>query len=145
MILSLAQPALCLTAGGVRSATQAGDAKVDAAWVRWLPADVPLAGYATITNRGDRTIVLTAASSPMFQEISIHRSIQAAGNVQMSPVNEITIAPHTTLDFASRGFHLMLMRPREPIDLKPDIPITLRFADGSSLTAEFQVRKNAEK
>ncbi len=144
-ILSLALPILCLAAGTPPEPTQARVAKVEAAWVRWLPANVPLAGFATITNPSDRAIVLTAASSPAFQDVSIHRTIQIGGGVQMAPVDAITIAPHSTVDFAARGFHFMLMRSRVPLDSQRAVPITLRFADGSSLALEFEVRKEAGK
>jgi copper(I)-binding protein len=32
------------------------------------------------------------------------------------------------------------MQPRETLDPHGEVPITLRFADGSSLTVQFQVR-----
>ena len=115
--------------------TQAQGAKIEAAWTRWLPAGVPLAGYATVTNLADRPIILTAASSTAFHDVSIHRSVHAGGNVQMSPVERITIAPHSTLDFESGGYHLMLMQSTESLDSANEIPIVLRFADGSSLTS----------
>lgn len=124
--------------------TQAQDAKIEAAWIRWLPAGVPLAGYATVTNLADRPIILISASSTAFHEVSIHRSVHAGGNVQMSPVDRITIAPHSTLDFESRGYHLMLMQPAESPDSANEIPIRLRFADGSSLNVPFQIRKGPE-
>ena len=72
--------------------------------------------------------------------MSLHQTLQAGGTVRMSPLERIAIAPHTTLDFEARGIHLMLMQPRETLDPHGEVPITLRFADGSSLTVQFQVR-----
>jgi hypothetical protein len=131
-----------LTAAASSPTTQAQAAKIEAAWIRWLPAGVPLAGYATVTNLGDRPIVLTSASSAAFGEVSIHQSVHAGGSVRMLPVDQIAIAPHTTLDFESRGYHLMLMPATAPLDSTHEIPIILRFADGSSSTVPFQIRKN---
>jgi hypothetical protein len=129
-----------LTAAASSPTTQAQDVKIEAAWVRWLPAGVPLGGYATITNLADQPIVLTSASSIAFHEVSIHQSVRAGGSVQMSPVDRITIAPHATLDFEASGYHLMLMRATAPLDSAKEIAVVLRFADGSSVSVSFQVR-----
>jgi copper(I)-binding protein len=48
------------------------------------------------------------------------------------------------LDFEVRGIHLMLMQPRETLDPNGQVPITLHFTDGSSLTVPFQVRTLAD-
>src|ERR1700722_11681589 len=58
LILTLAPSAFGLAAEVARP-TAGRHAKVEAAWIRWLPANVPFAGYASITNLADRAIVLT--------------------------------------------------------------------------------------
>ena len=40
--------------------------EVVAAWIRWLPAGLPAAGYATLVNRGDKPLSLISASSPVL-------------------------------------------------------------------------------
>jgi copper(I)-binding protein len=120
-------------------ATQAQAVQVKAAWIRWLPGGVPLAGYATLANISDRTLVLTSATSAAFHDLSLHQTLQTGGTVRMSPLERIAIAPQTTLDFEARGIHLMLMEPRETLDPHGQVPVTLHFADGSSLTIQFQV------
>jgi periplasmic copper chaperone A len=124
-------------------ATQAQAAQIKAAWIRWLPGGVPLAGYATLANVSDQALVLTSATSVAFQDLSLHQTLQTGGTVRMSPLERVSIAPHTTLDFEARGIHLMLMQPRETLDPHGEVPITLHFADGSSLTVSFQVRASA--
>jgi periplasmic copper chaperone A len=120
--------------------TAAQTVQIKAAWVRWLPGGVPLAGYATLANVSDQPIVLTSATSDAFHDLSLHQTLHTGGTVRMSPLERISIAPHTTLDFEARGIHLMLMQPRETLDPNGAVPITLHFADGSSLTVQFQVR-----
>jgi periplasmic copper chaperone A len=124
-------------------ATQAQAVQIKSAWVRWLPGGVPLAGYATLANLSDQPAVLTSATSDAFHDLSLHQTLQSGGTVRMSPLERITIAPHTTLDFEARGIHLMLMQPRAAFDPHGEVAITLHFADGSSLTAQFQVRTSA--
>jgi copper(I)-binding protein len=120
--------------------TAAQTVQITAAWIRWLPGGVPLAGYATLANVSDQPIVLTSATSDAFHDLSLHQTLHTGGTVRMSPLERISIAPHTTLDFEARGIHLMLMQPRETLDPHGAVPITLHFADGSSLTVQFQVR-----
>jgi copper(I)-binding protein len=132
---SPAQPAAASS-----EATQARAVQIKAAWIRWLPGGVPLAGYATLANISDQPAVLISATSTAFQDLSLHQTLQTGGTVRMSPLERIAIAPHTTLDFEARGIHLMLMQPRETLDPQREVPIVLHFADGSSLTARFQIR-----
>jgi copper(I)-binding protein len=128
------------SAAATSPATAAQTVQIKAAWIRWLPGGVPLAGYATLANVSDRPAVLTSATSDAFHDLSLHQTLQTGGTVRMSPLERISIAPHTTLDFEARGIHLMLMQPRETLDPHGAVPITLHFADGSSLTVQFQVR-----
>jgi copper(I)-binding protein len=121
-------------------ATQAQAAQIKGAWIRWLPGGLPLAGYATLANASDQSIVLTSTTSAAFHDVSLHQTVQAGGTVRMSPLDRIAIAPHAMLDFEARGIHLMLMQPRATLDPNGAVPITLHFADGSSLTVPFQIR-----
>jgi periplasmic copper chaperone A len=118
--------------------------RVVAAWIRWLPAGLPEAGYLTVTNVGGASLALESASSPFYGDVSIHRSITRGTTEEMEPVKEITLAPHQTLEFESTGYHLMLMKPKPSVDATATIPITLVFKDGSSVTVPFEVRKKPQ-
>jgi periplasmic copper chaperone A len=122
-----------------------GSVRVENAWLRWLPAGVPSAGYLTLINDGDTAVALIAAESADFREVTIHRSVEHAGTMTMEQVQEISIGPHSRVDFAAQGYHLMLMNPVRPIDTQAQVSITLRFRDGSSQPAHFQVRKGASQ
>lgn len=114
--------------------------RVDDAWIRWLPAGVPAGGYAKLSNLGDTPVALLAATSSAYAEISIHRSAHRGGAVQMEPVKEIIIDSHSTLDFESAGYHLMLMKPVGSQEHAPQVDVTLHFGDGTSMTVPFRVR-----
>ena len=116
--------------------------RVLTAWIRWLPAGLPAAGYLTLANTGDKPLALEAASSPSYGDVSIHRSVTRGTTEEMTPVKAVTLEPHQTLEFQSTGYHLMLMQPTASADTSAKIPITLRFSDGSVLTVPFEVRKN---
>ena len=115
--------------------------RVEDAWIRWLPAGLPAGGYATLTNMGEKPLDLIAASSPAYAEVSIHRSVEQGGTISMEPVQRITIRAHATVDFAAKGYHLMLMQAKQPLKPGDRVPMTLRFSDGVELTVPFEVRK----
>jgi copper(I)-binding protein len=117
--------------------------RVDDPWIRWLPAGVPAAGYLTLVNTGDESLALIAAESADFGSVTIHRSVAREGIMRMEEVEEIAVGPHSRLDFGAQGYHLMLMNPQRPLEAAKQIPITLRFRDGTSLTIPFEVRKSA--
>jgi copper(I)-binding protein len=137
LLAVLASLALADSSAAVEQAT----IRIDDAWIRWLPAGLPAGGYITLTNIGEKPVVLIAASSPLYGEVSVHRSVNRGGSVEMVPIKQITINPHSSLDFSALGYHLMLMQPSRTLEGGEHVPITLRFADGSSLTVPFDVRK----
>jgi len=115
--------------------------RIDAPWIRWLPAGLPAAGYLILVNPGDRPLVLISAESADFGSVTIHHGVAHEGMMRMEEVKEITVGPHSRLDFGAQGYHLMLMNALRSIETAKQIPITLRFRDGTSLTVPFDIRK----
>ncbi len=108
--------------------------------IRLLPGDLPLAGYFDLANHGKRAVTLTAASSPEFKMVHMHRSIEQDGKSMMVPAGNLEIKPGDTLRFAPGGYHLMLMNRVKPLKVGNEVPITLRFADHKSLRVMFEVK-----
>jgi copper(I)-binding protein len=111
------------------------------AWIRWLPAGLPAAGYLTIANGGGRPLILVGASSPAYADVSLHQTQTHGGAMQMLAVEQLSVAPHATLRFAASGYHFMLSGATQPIKPGDRVPITLKFADSPSVTLSFAVRK----
>jgi copper(I)-binding protein len=110
------------------------------AWIRWLPADIPAAGYMTLLNTGDADRVLVAVTSPDYGEIGMHQTFDDHGISKMRPVDSITLKPHLPFRFGEGGYHLMLMQPRHPIHPDDKVVMTLRFQDSAPIDAVFEVR-----
>jgi copper(I)-binding protein len=115
--------------------------RIQDAWIRWLPAGIPAGGYLTVTNDGERPVTLVGADSAAYGEVSLHISRTQNGVAQMSPVGQIVIGPHASVNFAVAGYHMMLMQPTRPINPGDQVPITLHFADGAVLMVKFAVRR----
>jgi copper(I)-binding protein len=110
------------------------------AWIRWLPAGIPSGAYLTLSNSGSAPAVLVGASSPDFAAVSFHQTITVNGMSGMSAVERLTVAAQGSLRFAPGGYHIMLMQPTRTLHPGDHVPITLRFADASSLLVSFDVR-----
>jgi copper(I)-binding protein len=50
------------------------------------------------------------------------------------------VAPHATLIFAPGSYHLMCMQPTDAVQPGKTVQVTLKFADGASVTGDFDVR-----
>lgn len=117
----------------------APQAIVTNARIRLLPADLPLAGYFDLMNRGGQVLILVGASSPAFKMTHVHRSMEHDGTSTMMPVGHLDIKPGAAVHFSPGGYHLMLMQAVKPLKVGDKVPVTLQFADGQSLQVMFVV------
>lgn len=135
---------LCCLIGSALAAADpaapAGRLEIRDAWIRWLPANLPAGGYLTLINGSTRPATLLKAASAAFRQCGLHRTLMSGGSMQMNPVERITVPAGASLNFASLGYHLMLVEPVKPVRPGDHVPITLYFADGSSTTVPFEVR-----
>lgn len=110
-------------------------------WFRALPPSVPSGGYFTLRNTGTGKVILTGVSSPACGMLMMHRS----ENGGMAMVASLDIAPGEALHFAPGGYHLMCMDSKPVLKPGTQVPVTLQFADGASVTTQFAVRSATGK
>jgi periplasmic copper chaperone A len=122
-------------------AQNASAVQVKDAWVRWLPGNLPAGGYITLVNTSDQSTSLVAASCPDYGAVSLHRSRDIAGTSHMTPVDKITIAAHSSLEFAAQGYHLMLQNPKKTLQPGDRVSVTLSFAGSPAVTVQFELRR----
>jgi periplasmic copper chaperone A len=136
------RPAIMMTLGlacAFISSAATLDIRVEDAWIRWLPANLPAAGYFTLVNTGNRAEVLLGASSVDFRDVSLHQSRNNAGTMEMRPVDRIVIDPHSSMRLQDAGYHLMLMQPNRTLKPGDRVTMVLRF-EGGTVTAQLEVR-----
>ncbi len=131
--------ALCVAFAGPAQATEPRPL-VEHARIRWLPGNLPLAGYFDVTDTGRRPITLTGASSREFGDVMMHRTVHSGGESSMQPASNLRIRPGQTLHFAPGSYHLMLMNPARPMVVGDRVPVRLQFSGGYSMEVEFTVR-----
>ena len=105
------------------------------------PVSMPmLAGFGRIENTCDTSLVIVGASSPSFDEVSLHETRIVDGISRMRAVPELRIASGDAATLAPGGLHLMLMQPRAPLKAGGVVVIDFALADGGVLRGEFKVR-----
>ncbi|MEO7148783.1 MAG: copper chaperone PCu(A)C [Rhodanobacteraceae bacterium] len=109
-------------------------------WIRWLPANLPAAGYATLRNDGNKSARLAGADSPDYAEAMLHRSMGTNGMDQMQMVDAIDIPAHGKIDLAPGGYHLMLMQPKHPIKPGDSVRVRWHLAGGETIQTSLPVR-----
>jgi len=118
----------------ISTGAMAAPATVTGGWFRAMPASVPSGGYFVLKNTSGKKLTLTDIETQACGMAMMHRSV----NGGMDHVMSLDITAGETASFAPGGYHLMCMDAK----LKPGttVPVTFRFADGSSATATFAVK-----
>lgn len=116
----------------------AANVTVTGAWFRTLPGGLPAAGYFTLKNADAKPIALIGASAAGCGQLQLHMTHDMGGMKHMMEVTKIDIPAGGSFVFATGGYHLMCMEPK--LTTASTVPVTLRFSDGSSVTASFDVR-----
>jgi len=109
-------------------------------WMRSIIPSRPAAGYFTLTNDSATALSLVAASSPGCGMLMLHKSMDMGGQETMVMVKSIPLPAHGKVVFAPGGYHLMCMQPTAAVKPGGGVPVTLRFANGETITTTFPVR-----
>ncbi len=92
-----------------------------------LPGQMMTAGYLTLRNNSDAAIRISSVSSPEFGAVEMHETQISDGIARMRAVDELVVAPQSSVKFERGGLHLMLMRP------SGDRNVSLNFYQGDAL------------
>lgn len=124
------------------ASAQAADAtlQIQHTWIRWLPGDLPAAGYAVVTNTSDNARRLLGADSPDYGDVMLHRSFKRDGSDHMEMIDGIDIPAHGQITLAPGGYHLMLMHARHPIAPGDHVHLNLHFSGDQTRSVDVIVR-----
>lgn len=122
------------------TAAVAGGVTIDKPRLRFIINDRPAGGYFTLRNDTDGKIELTGASSTGCGMVMLHQSKETGGVDKMLPVKSITVPAHGTLSFTPGSYHLMCMKPQSTVKVGGTVPVILKFADGTTMSADFSVK-----
>jgi copper(I)-binding protein len=138
--------ALALSFGFAGTAEAAGPQSITAqhAWVRWLPNNLPAAGYVTLVNASDKPIDLTDISSDDYQGAMLHQTVSNGSTQQMVMVDKLTVPAHGQVAIAPGGFHIMLEHAQHKVAPGDTVHLKLQFSDGEMLDTAFAVKSPAQ-
>jgi copper(I)-binding protein len=122
------------------TAAVAGGVTIDKPRLRFIINDRPAGGYFTLRNDTDGKIELTGASSTGCGMVMLHQSKETGGVDKMLPVKSITVPAYGTLSFTPGSYHLMCMKPQSTVKVGGTVPVILKFADGTTMSADFSVK-----
>lgn len=97
-------------------------------------------GFFTLTNKGAAPDRLVGAASPDAERVEIH-AIKVVGSGLRMREREggLAIPPDTTLTLKPRGYHLLLIGLKTPLEEGARVAVTLTFEQTGSLDIECVV------
>ena len=132
---------------GIAGAAQAAGANaisVKDAWVRWLPNNLPAAGYATLVNASDKPVDLVDISSNDYGDAMLHQTVSNGSTQKMVMVDKLTVPAHGQVSIAPGGYHVMLEDAKHKVAPGDTVHLTLKFSDGETLETPFAVKSPAQ-
>lgn len=130
-----------LCAGLYVSLANAAGAMVENPWVREAPPTAAALGaFMVLHNHGGQPLVLVGAETAVAAEVQLHRTVMEGGMAKMLHQPGIEIPAKGSVEFKPGDYHLMLMKPKQALKAGDRVEITLKFKDGSTLPASFEVR-----
>jgi copper(I)-binding protein len=119
---------------------------VNKAWVADAPPNSTMyAGYLTIKNSGSEAVELLAVSSPKFKKIEIHQTQIIRNIARMVEQDGLPIFENETTTFAPGGLHLMMIGPKNKMNVGDKIELTLKFENNLTKTVTAKVQKRVSK
>lgn len=117
-----------------------GGVEVANAWVRFAPPSVKVhAAYIMLTNKSDKDLVLTGASSPAYDSVELHQSKMKDGVASMEKLDKVTIGAGKMVHLEPGGMHLMLFGPKRKQSLGAKVAFVLKFEGGKDVSVEAKV------
>ncbi|MDR3416242.1 MAG: copper chaperone PCu(A)C [Nevskia sp.] len=137
---AVAAAILLLCHAGAQALPACEGLKVEDGWIPQAPpVATVMAGYARLSNGGDRPLHVDAVKGADFGSVELHQMSMQNGMMQMRPLRGLDLPAHGSVELAEGGKHLMLLNPRHP--LQPGDNVTLEFHCGKQVTpAQFAVR-----
>jgi copper(I)-binding protein len=137
---------LALSFGFTTAALAAGANAISVkdAWVRWLPNNLPAAGYVTLVNASDKPVDLVDISSNDYGGAMLHQSVSNGSTQKMVMVDKLTVPAHGQVAIAPGGYHVMLEDAKHKVAPGDTVHLTLKFSDGETLDTPFAVKSPAQ-
>jgi copper(I)-binding protein len=120
----------------------AADLNIAHGWARETPPGrLMTAAYGTLTNTGDKTIVINGISTEIGAHSSLHETLIDRDRSTMRPVKSLSLAPGEEAELAPGGMHIMLMKLDSPLKEGQFIDICFKLENNDDVCHGFSVTK----
>jgi periplasmic copper chaperone A len=120
------------------------DLHIESAWIREAPSNAStLAGYALLSNQGNKPLSVFSISSTAFAQIEMHESLTENGMATMRAIDKLDIPAHGKVEFAPSGKHFMMMNPKSALHSGDVVAVKIKDRNGCETTVQFTVSKAA--
>lgn len=117
---------------------------IDDAWVAEAPPVAPvMGGYMKIENETDKLISITSASCPDFEKVEIHEMSMSGGMMKMRQIEKLDVPANGKVELQPGGYHLMLIKPKQPFKKGDTLTVTLHTAEGQSQAVKMEVKERS--
>ena len=111
-------------------------------WIKQLPPMVPMrAGYMKIENPTKQPVEIIAVQSDAFERVEMHETLMEDGVMKMVEQDTIELPAKSQVELKPGGKHLMLITPKQTMQLGDDIELTITFSDDTSQRIQLEVRQ----
>jgi len=137
------QPLVALCFFAFIPAVQADEVlDIDDAWVAEAPPVAPvMGGYMKIENETAKAISITRASCPDFETVEIHEMSMSGGMMKMREIEQLVVPAGGEVELKPGGYHLMLIKPKQPFKKGDSLTVTLHTTDGKSQAVKMKVKE----
>ena len=101
-----------------------------------LPGQEAVAAYLTLHNEGAMPLVIARVTSPEFASVEMHATLIGNGMAEMIPVDAITVAEDSSVEFSPGGRHLMLTEPVQALAPGDEVTLEFHYSGERSLVVE---------
>ena len=119
-----------------------GHLQITDPYTRTTPPMAAVAGgFMTVTNNGTESDTFLGGRAGFVEAVEIHEMSMADGIMKMRRLeNGLQIAPNETVELKPGGYHLMLIKPSEPMKEGDKHKITLSFKQAGDIEVELEVK-----
>lgn len=119
-----------------------GHLQITDPYTRTTPPMAAVAGgFMTVTNNGTESDTFLGGNAGFVEAVEIHEMSMTDGIMKMRRLeNGLQIAPNETVELKPGGYHLMLIKPSEPMKEGDKHKITLSFKQAGDIEVELEVK-----
>ncbi|MDQ6962338.1 MAG: copper chaperone PCu(A)C [Mariprofundaceae bacterium] len=119
----------------------AGDLVIEEAWVRMPPPVAETAAaYMTLTNKGDKLIMVESIDSEAAAKVEFHQMSMSNGMMHMAEMKDVRLDAGESLVFKAGSNHLMMIDLKDTLKAGDKVSLQLTTKDGSKYQIHAAVR-----